>query len=316
MITVLCKQCGNEIPDGTKFCPHCGTPSNVPEQVVNNQPPIAPAPKKRKKGCLISFIVVFAFFIIAVIGGIIAGVNGDVGSKNKPDLIVNGLDYAGKSVKEMQALVGNLKDGGNVNLTNTAGKTVKGKVYYLSDSDTSFTFVKGKLVSFQFYASDPVKYKKEKDIIQMFGITPAENMKQEANTGVALRYSSVSDKVSDFWIQEMDSKAKTFSIVKITFDSALAGKFANEPEKDDLEILEYKDTNDGYVRYVTGKVKNNTNKKYSYVHVSINLYKDENLLGSTMANANNLGPGEIWEFSAPILYDNCNNYKIADVIGY
>lgn len=311
---MLCKQCGKEISDDTKFCPHCGTPSNAEQAVI---PPIAPALKKRKKkGCLISFIVVFAIFIIAVAGGIIAGVNGDAGNKDKPDLIVNALDYAGKSVKEIQAIVGNLKDAGNVNLTDATGKAVKGKVYNLPNSNTSFTFVDGKLVSFQYWASEPITYKKEKDIIKMFGITPAENMKQEANTGVALRYSSVSDKVSEFWIQEMDSKAKTFSIVKITFDSALAGKFANEPEKADLEVLEYKDTNDGYVRHITGKVKNNTNKKYSYVQISINLYKDDTLLGSTMANANNLGAGEIWEFSAPVLYENCNKYKIVEVTGY
>lgn len=306
---MTCKQCGNKVPDNTKFCPNCGFPSNQRGSVV-------PPPKKRKKGCLIAFLIAFAVFVIAVVGGIISGVNGDAGNKDKPDLIVNALDYAGKSVEEIQSIVGDLKDAGNVNLTDATGKSVKGKVYNLPNSNTSFTFINDKLVSFQYWASDPINYNREKDIIQMFGITPADNMKQETNTGSALQYSSVSDKVSEFWIQDMDSKEKTFSIVKITFDSNFAGKFSNEPEKTDLEILEYSDTSDGYVRYITGKVKNNTDKTYSYVQVSVNLYKDDALLGSTLANANNLGPGEVWEFHAPVLYEDCNRYKIVEVTGY
>ena len=53
----------------------------------------------------------------------------------------------------------------------------------------------------------------------------------------------------------MDKEAKTFEVVKITFDSRFGGKLANEPDKPDLEVLEYDSTSDGYTRYITGKIK-------------------------------------------------------------
>lgn len=83
-----------------------------------------------------------------------------------------------------------------------------------------------------------------------------------------------------------------------------------------LEVLSYDSVSEKYTRYVVGEIKNNTDKSYSYVQVSINLYNDDVLVGSTLANVNNLGPGEVWSFKAPILYDNCNKFKIEEVTGF
>ena len=41
-MSIFCKNCGNELPDGTKFCDKCGTPVEAAE------PAPAPAPKKKK----------------------------------------------------------------------------------------------------------------------------------------------------------------------------------------------------------------------------------------------------------------------------
>lgn len=84
----------------------------------------------------------------------------------------------------------------------------------------------------------------------------------------------------------------------------------------DLEILDHSVTNDGYVRYVTGHIKNNTDKTYSYVQVEINLYEGDVQVGSTMDNINNLEPGGTWEFNAIIIDDNATDYKIAGVTGW
>ena len=46
-----------------------------------------------------------------------------------------------------------------------------------------------------------------------------------------------------------------------------------QEKKENLEVLEHSVVHDGYLSYIVGKVKNNTNKTYSYVQVSINLYK-------------------------------------------
>ena len=68
--------------------------------------------------------------------------------------------------------------------------------------------------------------------------------------------------------------------------------------------------------YIVGKVKNNTNKTYSYVQVSINLYKGESQAGSTLANVNNLEPGGTWEFKALVTNNDITGYKIVEVTGF
>ena len=87
-------------------------------------------------------------------------------------------------------------------------------------------------------------------------------------------------------------------------------------QQQDLEVLDHTTTVDGYVRYVSGHVKNNTQKTYSYVQVSINLYKGDALVGSTLDNVNYLGPGETWEFEAIILDDSADSYRIMEVTGW
>lgn len=83
-----------------------------------------------------------------------------------------------------------------------------------------------------------------------------------------------------------------------------------------LEVLEHSVISDGYFKYVTGKIRNNTNKTYSYAQVSINLYNGESLLESTLDNINNLGPGQVWEFKAPVLNNDFTEYQIVEVTGF
>lgn len=83
-----------------------------------------------------------------------------------------------------------------------------------------------------------------------------------------------------------------------------------------LEVVDHESISDGYWSYVTGHVKNNTNKSYSYVQIEINLYNGDTLIGSTFDNINNLGAGETWEFKAIIIEENCTSYKIMDVTGW
>lgn len=85
----------------------------------------------------------------------------------------------------------------------------------------------------------------------------------------------------------------------------------------DLEVVEHSPVSEEYARYIVGTVKNNTNKKYEYVQVSINLYdKTGAQVGSTMANVNNLEPHGTWKFKAIVLEDNTAKYKIDKVTGF
>ena len=94
------------------------------------------------------------------------------------------------------------------------------------------------------------------------------------------------------------------------------GTTQTKEKKEDLEVLEHSVVQDGYLSYVVGKIKNNTNRTYSYVQVSINLYKGESQAGSTLANVNNLEPGGTWEFKAMVTNTDATSYKIVDVTGF
>jgi hypothetical protein len=92
---------------------------------------------------------------------------------------------------------------------------------------------------------------------------------------------------------------------------------ANEDEKPDLELLNSKRITKGSWKYVTGTIKNNTSKEYSYVQVEINLYdNNENQLGSTLANVNNLEAGGTWKFEAIIYEEKATRYKIKEITGF
>ncbi|UZX16529.1 FxLYD domain-containing protein [Thermus sp. PS18] len=85
-----------------------------------------------------------------------------------------------------------------------------------------------------------------------------------------------------------------------------------------LELLEASSNVDQYgARYVVGKIRNNTKRTYSYVQVEINLYdKNGNQVGSTLANVNNLEPGAVWSFKAPIFEEEATQFKVADITGF
>ncbi len=84
----------------------------------------------------------------------------------------------------------------------------------------------------------------------------------------------------------------------------------------DLEVIEHTTESDSFSTYIVGKVKNNTDKQFSYAQVEINLYDAEGAqVGSTIDNTNNLEPGGTWKFKA-ITTEEFATYKIKDVTGF
>lgn len=74
---------------------------------------------------------------------------------------------------------------------------------------------------------------------------------------------------------------------------------------------------DGYfATYISGVVRNNTDKKYSYLQITFDLFdKDDNKVGTALANVNNIGPGEKWKFEAMALED-FSSYRLDEIIGW
>lgn len=74
---------------------------------------------------------------------------------------------------------------------------------------------------------------------------------------------------------------------------------------------------DGFAYYVTGTVKNNTKKQYSYVQVIFNLYDTDGAqIGTAMANINNLESNGTWKFKALGVTEQVASYKLAEITGW
>lgn len=88
-----------------------------------------------------------------------------------------------------------------------------------------------------------------------------------------------------------------------------------------LELLSSGWEYEEYATYVAGKIRNNTDREYSYVQVGVTLLDDAgNVTGSTMANVNGLRSGETWKFRA-LIYNNSDQirrYRISesDITGW
>lgn len=239
-------------------------------------------------------------------------------------VIVDASGYGGSTLAEMQAIYPEMADAGAVNLQDGSGAAVQGNAYdYTADGwYGTFTFVNDQLVSFQCMLNEPHSYSQTLEIPLYFGMASDGTQQETTYTGSAIRWTPYSETIPDFWVQMMDGDEKTFEVIRVQYDASYAPGISEEtasavPEEvPDLEVLSTDSTSDGYTRYATGQIRNNTNRTYSYVQVEINLYKDDVLVGSTLDNVNNLGPGEIWEFQALILDDSANRFQIVDITGF
>ena len=74
---------------------------------------------------------------------------------------------------------------------------------------------------------------------------------------------------------------------------------------------------DGFAYYVTGSIKNNTNRQYSYVQVTFNLYDEDGAqIGTAMANVNNLEANGTWKFKALGITEEVASYKLMGITGW
>lgn len=79
-------------------------------------------------------------------------------------------------------------------------------------------------------------------------------------------------------------------------------------EMPDYTITDVAEERDEFSLYVTGIVKNNTDKDLSYLSVTIPMKdSDGNKTGDAIDNVNNIGPGETWKFKAIYLGDDHEN---------
>jgi len=103
-------------------------------------------------------------------------------------------------------------------------KSIVGKLYIYEKNKFEFVLfddivTRLNVYSGQYWGYDDstINFEEKDDIFPLFGIEHNNQIKKVEDTNYALRFSPVSDKIDDVWIQEI--KDKTFGIAKFTYDS-------------------------------------------------------------------------------------------------
>ena len=100
-------------------------------------------------------------------------------------------------------------------------------------------------------------------------------------------------------------------------DSSVQTSNNNKQEKFTL-ISDKKTTDAAGTTYIEGEIKNNTDKSYSYVQVTLNLYDDNGAqLGTAVDNINNLEPNATWKYKAlGLVTEKVSSYKLVEITGW
>jgi len=84
---------------------------------------------------------------------------------------------------------------------------------------------------------------------------------------------------------------------------------------DAIKILELKIAKKDFVQMAIGVAQNTSKESFGYAQISINVYdkKGGTLLGSTLANINNIEPGQKWKFEAPIMEEGAHYIEVKGI---
>lgn len=110
-------------------------------------------------------------------------------------------------------------------------------------------------------------------------------------------------------------------LVGIMFMVFAVGSGSDSSKKDEkLELVEVTNAYESYSSYyIEGTIKNTSDKEYSYVQVSFNLYDaDGAQIGTAMDNINDLEANGTWKFKALGLSPEgkVSTYKIKEITGW
>lgn len=118
----------------------------------------------------------------------------------------------------------------------------------------------------------------------------------ESPVGKALLGKQVGDLVR---VQGPGGPERQLKILRLTTSKLDPPPVEPEVVKEALELLDYTGESNDYSTTITGRIRNNSSKKYSYAQVTFNLYDAQsNRVGSALANISGLEAGETWKFKA------------------
>lgn len=107
-------------------------------------------------------------------------------------------------------------------------------------------------------------------------------------------------------------------IIALLIIVAIAGASQSE-KKENLVLVSSEMNYDGYsTTYIEGTIENKSDKEYSYVQVTFNLFDAEgNQLGTAVANINNLQPNASWKYKAiGLTTQKVERFELQEITGW
>ena len=103
-------------------------------------------------------------------------------------------------------------------LVPSTGEEIPAKTYIYENNKYDFMIIKDVVTRFNMYNEDEnIKFNNAEELFALFNIEASKSLKKDIDTNYALRFSSLSENISDFWI--LDIENNSFGIAKITYDS-------------------------------------------------------------------------------------------------
>lgn len=214
MALIRCPECKQKISTDCEVCPKCG--ANIKKARVRQQ-----------KGGKVALWIVLGFILICfAIGLSTKNKSGAVENEEHSVAVIEDVNQYSKISTE--ALVGKL--GEPVSDEKWTNKTAKGNFevetysYDVNSNHYEFIIADDTVVRLSIYSDQNwngkgslFSFEDKKQIPKMFGVELSKKSRIN-DTNSAYVVTQASDTVAAFNVQDMDSKNKTFSFVKITYN--------------------------------------------------------------------------------------------------
>lgn len=184
-----------------------------------------------KKGCGCLFVIL-AVLVVGLLGGIVGNLSNDSsqqtieeeGKNEKAPVLIDVNQFSRISAEELVKIMGEPKSKDKWTNKTSRGEFLieiyeyDGYDFFIADNSV----VRMNIYSEKYYDrnGEGIKFSSEEDIFHMLNIpVDYDRIKKIADTGFALRYSPVSDKVADVWCVGIDKEEGSIDIgIKVTFN--------------------------------------------------------------------------------------------------
>lgn len=182
---------------------------------------------KKKKGCLVTVLIVIGLFSFGLIFGITQIIKNpekyttSSNTVSKVDMIIDVTQFSRITEDELIKIMGKPSDieKWNYKISETRQYPTITYTYNKNKMTYEFIIIEGKVVRFTINSEDAkIPFKNNQEVFPMFGITPSDNLKKIVDTGYAFRYHLVSDKIAEVLVLDIDKENKSFGIIKFTYN--------------------------------------------------------------------------------------------------